>query len=518
MKNVIIPFDRYPSLPPLFLDFLKGSPLYPDPPTLDAALQRGKELLGQASRLAAEDFRWRHREAEKMAQDLARGRAVAVVAGHQVGLFTGPQYTLTKAFDAIRVARELRDRGLPAVPVFYALTDDHDLEEIARTARPGPEGPEILILEGADRANRRPVGQLPIPERVSEIVEAFRADARTPEATEILEAFARRSAAGTTYGNAFIETLLDLVDEPLLVADPLVERGRAAAADLMRRTAERREQVRETLAAIEEAIRRQNREVPAPHRPGTFCFFLVADGERRRIENVPEALRQISDGDVWVSADVLTRPVLKSYLLPMAASILGPAEIAYHAQSLPLFPLLDVQPPVLMPRSHVILLGPAERRAAEALGIAPEDLLRPRSRETTPTPGAQRMDSLARETDQELETLAASLQDLDPTLEGALETTRRKVAYQMGQLAERIRKAAERKDDVREKRSRKLETLVRPNGSAAERLYPPLVAMLSYGRAALEAIHAGATGSLQGGVIVDIDGAAAEEKETKSAG
>jgi len=518
MNYGIIPFDRYPSLPPLFLDFLKGSPHYPDRPTLDAARERGKELLGQKSVLAAADFRWRHPEAEKMAQDLAAGRAVAVVAGHQVGLFTGPQYTVTKAFDAIRVARELRDRGLPAVPVFYALTDDHDLEEVARTARPGPEGPEILILEGADRANRRPVGPLPIPERVTEIVQAFRADARTPEAAEILEAFARRSAPGTTYGNAFIETLLDLVDEPLLVADPLVERGRAAAADLMRQSSEQREKIRETLAAIEEAIRRDNREVPAPHRPGTFCFFLVAGGERRRIEDIPQALGQISSEGAWVSADVLTRPVLKSFLLPMAASILGPAEIAYHAQSLPLFPLLGVRPPVLMPRSHIVLLGPAERRAAEALGIAPENLLKTRERETTPTPGAQRMDSLSRETDQELETLAASLQELDPTLEGALETTRRKVAYQMGQLAERIRKAAERKDEVREKRLRKLETMVRPGGTAAERLYPPLVSLLAYGRRAIDAIRSAAIGSLEGGVVADIDATGAEKTEEAHAG
>ncbi|HYB53332.1 MAG TPA: bacillithiol biosynthesis BshC, partial [Thermoanaerobaculia bacterium] len=160
----------------------------------------------------------------------------------------------------------------------------------------------------------------------------------------------------------------------------------------------------------------------------------------------------------------------------------------------------------------------AERRAAEALGIAPQDLLRPAAKETTPAPGALRMDSLARDTDRELETLAASLQELDPTLEGALETTRRKVAYQMGQLGERIRKAAERKDEVREKRLRKLETMVRPGGTAAERLYPPLVPLLLYGRPVLEAIQSGATGSLEGGVIVDVDGGSGEEKETNRAG
>jgi hypothetical protein len=34
----VIPFDRYPGLSPLFLEFLAGLPeLFPDPPTLDAA-------------------------------------------------------------------------------------------------------------------------------------------------------------------------------------------------------------------------------------------------------------------------------------------------------------------------------------------------------------------------------------------------------------------------------------------------------------------------------------------------
>jgi bacillithiol biosynthesis cysteine-adding enzyme BshC len=453
-----------------------------------------------------------------MAHDLAAGRAVAVIAGHQIGLFTGPLFTLLKALDAIRVARELSLRGVPAVPVFYILTDDHDLEEIAKTARPGPDGPQILVLEGADRANRRPVGLLAIPEGVRQIIEAFRPDARSPEATEILEAFARRSSPGTTYAAAFVETLFDLVDEPLLVLDPLAAEARAVAADLFRRAAEQRGEIDRNLAASDERILHEDRPVPVPYRPGVFPFFLVHEEERRRIEDIPSALAQISDGSAWPSADVLTRPVLKSFLLPAAASILGPAEIAYHAQSLPLFPLLGVRPPVLLPRSHVVLLGPPERRAADGLGVARADLLAARPTARQPTPEADSVESLGQETDQRLASLAQKVSAIDPTLEGALETTRRKVAYQMAQLAERIRKAAERKDAVREKRQKRLETMVRPGGTAAERVYPPLVPLLSYGRAVLGAIRSGAIGSLQGGVIVELDGASEEEKETSRAG
>ncbi len=163
-----IPVDRYPGLPPLFLDFARGeSPLYPDPPTMDAALARGRALLEsrRTTPLPARAFRFRGASGRKAAEDLAAGRAVPVLAGHQVGLFTGPLYTLGKAFDAIAIARELTRRGVPAVPVFWALTDDHDLEEVARTARPGPDGPERFVLEGADRSNRAPVGERTDPGR-----------------------------------------------------------------------------------------------------------------------------------------------------------------------------------------------------------------------------------------------------------------------------------------------------------------------------------------------------------------
>ncbi len=502
-----IPFERYPGLSPLFFDLLHGLPdVYPDLPTLDAALARGEELLGQPARIPADAFRFRHPDAKTYAEELARGRAVAVITGHQVGLFTGPLFTLVKAFDAIRVARQLTERGLAAVPVFYALTDDHDLQEIARTARPGPEGPEILVLEGADRSNHRPVGTLPIPEKVREIVEAFGEDAHTEQTQEILERFARRSTPGTTYRDAFIETLFDLVDEPLLVLDPLEEPVRAATAELFRLAAQKEADLRNSLSLAEETLRRRQKPVPVPLRPDVFPFFSIEQGERRRISDLPTMLEKLSRGEARASADVLTRPALKSFLMPAAVSILGAAEIAYHAQALSLFPIFGLKPPVLFPRSYLILLGPAERRAAEALGISRQDLLVTREPEaSSPIPQAARLATIAGEADQSLASLEKGLRELDPTLGGALETTRRKVAYQLAQLNERIKKAVERKDQVASNRRRRLETMLRPEGTPAERLYPALVPLLAFGGEALTAIREGARGETLGAVIVDLE-------------
>jgi uncharacterized protein YllA (UPF0747 family) len=476
----IIPFDRYPKLPPLFRAFLRGLPdFYPDPPEAGAAAARARQLLGRPARVAAAAFRHRRPEGRQMAEALAAGRAVAVAAGHQVGLFTGPLFALLKAFDAIRVAREISASGTPAVPVFYALTDDHDLEEIAKTARPGPEGPESLVLEGADRANRRPVGPLPIPAKVVEIVDAFRSDARMPGADEILEAFARRSLPGVSYADAFIETLLDLVDpEPLLILDPLAPGAAAPAAAFFLEAVRREAPVRDAWRQTAERLEASGQEVPVPYRAEVFPFFAIEDGERRRVGSLDEAGRKAASDKALPSADVLTRPALKSWLLPMAASILGPSEIAYHAQALALLPLFDLPAPVLLPRTHAVL---------------------------------ERLTAIALQTDGDLAALESGLEALDATLTGALETTRRKVTYQIEQLVERIRKAAERRGGVAAGRRRRLETMLLPGGGGADRLYPPLVPMLAHGQGALAAIREAATGSREGAAVVELGAEASAE-------
>ena len=504
----MIPFTRYPGLSPLFLEFLRGAPdLYRDPPTLDACVERGRRLLegGRRPRVPASAFRCRGAEAERAAEELTAGRAVAVAAGHQIGLFTGPAFTLLKALDAIRIARAMTERGVPAVPVFWALTDDHDLQEIARTARPTPEGAQELVLEGADRQNRQPVGRRRIPDGVRDVVEAFRADAGAEDAARILEAFAGRSTPGTTYADAFVETLLDLVaPDPLLVLDPMHEALRAPTVALFLDAAQREGALRATLVGTEEKLRASGRPVAAPV-PEGFSFFTIDAEGRRRVEDVAGAVRRVQAGEAWPSADVITRPVLKSYLFPMAASVLGAAEIAYHAQSLPLFELFEVPPPVLIPRTHAVLRGPAERRLAEQLGIPDEDLLEaPADPESAPVPEADAAAELGKSTAENLRTLSGSFAKLDPSLEGALENAGKKIAYQFEQLAERARKAAERKEGVAANRRRRLAASLAPGGVPAERVYPPLSWMLAWGRSYVDALRQAAGTGAQGVAIVDL--------------
>ena len=88
-------------------------------------------------------------------EKIVRDRAGAVVTGQQVGLFSGPLYTIYKALTAVKLAADLSRRGRGSfVPVFWLASDDHDLAEIdhiglldkdnrleeVRCPMPSPEG------------------------------------------------------------------------------------------------------------------------------------------------------------------------------------------------------------------------------------------------------------------------------------------------------------------------------------------------------------------------------------------
>src|SRR5215469_3517499 len=96
---------------------------------------------------------------------LAEPGTVAVVTGQQVGLFGGPAYTIYKALTAVRLAQDLSMRGIPAVPVFWLASEDHDFPEVSHAWMfNGSHKPVKLGVEVPEeaRGKSRPVGTIPL--------------------------------------------------------------------------------------------------------------------------------------------------------------------------------------------------------------------------------------------------------------------------------------------------------------------------------------------------------------------
>src|SRR6267143_5250579 len=134
-------FRQLPHQPKLFVEYVdhfeKVKSFYFHPPVMPAVTRSARKLDYPGDRRTEVTSILREQNialgagAETLANldRLERG-AVAVVSGQQVGLFSGPAYSVYKALTAVQIAAELTRDGIPAVPVFWMATEDHDLDEV----------------------------------------------------------------------------------------------------------------------------------------------------------------------------------------------------------------------------------------------------------------------------------------------------------------------------------------------------------------------------------------------------
>jgi len=137
-------FRQLPHQPKLFLEYLdhfeRVKAFYAHPPKMQVVTRTARKLDYPRERRTevAELLRKQSialgagAETQSNLARLEKG-AVAIVTGQQVGLFSGPAYAIYKALTAVQIAEELTRGGIPAVPVFWMATEDHDLDEV-RTA------------------------------------------------------------------------------------------------------------------------------------------------------------------------------------------------------------------------------------------------------------------------------------------------------------------------------------------------------------------------------------------------
>jgi len=138
MRSICIPHTELPGTSALFADYLYGfdrvARFYEhnphDPEAMrQAAFSALRQMPDDRRQRLTAALRKTNGESAALAQ-LELPDTVAIVTGQQVGLFSGPAYTIYKALTAAKLARQLTDSGVRAVPVFWLATEDHDFDEI----------------------------------------------------------------------------------------------------------------------------------------------------------------------------------------------------------------------------------------------------------------------------------------------------------------------------------------------------------------------------------------------------
>ncbi|HKN66752.1 MAG TPA: bacillithiol biosynthesis BshC, partial [Gemmatimonadaceae bacterium] len=305
---------------------------------------------------------------------VATAGGVVVSTGQQAALFGGPLYTIVKALAALGVADALeRATGTPTTVVFWAATDDADYEEARAAHLAVSGGLRTLSLPAAERTGI-PMSEMPMPgveQLVDELSEAC-GSVSSPEALEIARAcYTSRSTLGIAYVQQLRAVLEPLGVAVLDAAHPAVRR---AAAPVLTLALEKADVVERALVERYDAIGKAGFDAQVEHVPGLSLVFMTEeDGEKRRLP-ITNARTAASTSPERLSPNVLLRPLVERFIMPSAAYIAGPGELAYFAQVSAVAEALHLPWQLPLPRWSATVLEPRIERLLSRLGIRREEL------------------------------------------------------------------------------------------------------------------------------------------------
>lgn len=498
MEQHCIRHTELPGTSRLFGDLLyhfdRVARFYPHAPyDPESYRNAAKQIVFPADRRAAIVDALRQSNPDNPSLDkLANPNTVAVVTGQQVGLFGGPLYTIFKALAAVKLARSLSDQGTCAVPVFWFATEDHDLAEINKSWAFNADQHPVQFTTTSVNPPNGPVGNIALQNIPLEALRQTLSGMNFAAETMTLVEAAYRD--GESFGGAF-RKLVEQILKPygIIYLDPLQPAIRSIAAPFLSRALA---MSRELVDAVQ--ARTRELEVAGYHgqvhlESNASLFFTLEGGKRTVLKRTGETfndkpLADFQSKPQLLSPNAILRPVMQDYLLPTVAYLGGPAELAYFAQSEPLYQMLLGRMPVVAHRASFTLL---DRRAAKLtkrydIGLkditVPEVNLREKmASRLVPSGITTQFAATQFAVDHELHTLAASIRGFDPGLEKAFEKSRAKVLYQIGKMERKIAREALRRDQRATADAEYLHNTVYPHRHLQERMYSLLPFLATHG-------------------------------------
>lgn len=419
---------------------------------------------------------------------LARPGTVAVVTGQQVGLFSGPAYTVYKALSAASLARQLTARGIEAVPVFWLATEDHDFAEVDHVwLFGGVNEPAMIRLAQAANGKPGPVGHITISE--PPIGELRASLSGLPHSDEVVAMVEQAYRPGVTMGEGFHALLKNILNKAgLLYLDPLDPAIREIGAPFMRKALTSATELRGLLTQRNQELANSGYHAQVHVDAKTSLFFLLEKGARTPLRLRDEEYAALAERAEQVSPNALLRPVWQDFLLPSVAYIGGPGELAYLAQSQVIYQELLGHMPVSVPRNSFTILDGHSQKLLDRLGIpvqhafVPEQAFRDRFAQAAAPPALrQAMVHTTDEVRAKLEGLRDQLKSFDPTLADSLEKSQAKILYQLKKVASKAAREYLRRDQRAAMDARRLTNLVYPHRHPQERFYSVLPLLAKHG-------------------------------------
>jgi bacillithiol biosynthesis cysteine-adding enzyme BshC len=327
----------------------------------------------------------------KNISNLKNPHSVVVVGGQQAGVLTGPMYTINKVLSILKLAKQQEERlNVPVVPVFWIAGEDHDFAEINHVFI---EKEEMLVKRGIPQKviEKKMASDVSIDKQSCQkwIRDVFGSFGETDNSAQVLELALNSLESSYTYVDFFAKLMMKLfAGTGLVLMDSGSPELRKIESSFFVHLIEENEQLSRAVLQQQALVEKQHSRTIQVDEQTSHLFYyngervlLERHGERfqgkhNEVSFTKEELLHIArTSPELLSNNVVTRPLMQEFLLPVLAFVAGPGEVAYWAELRQAFELFGFKVPPVVPRLSYAIVERHIHRNVKDLGFTIDHVL-----------------------------------------------------------------------------------------------------------------------------------------------
>lgn len=437
---------------------------------------------------------------------LLERRACAVVTGQQVGLFSGPLYTIYKALSTIKLAARLnRTCEGCYVPVFWLASEDHDFREVNHVKIINKENQVVQLTYHPDwQDGRRPVFLINLDADINSAINELLDHTHPSEfKDEVVERLKEAYHPNQNFVKAFALWLTHLFKSyGLILIDGSDKRMKVLGRSIFK------EEINDNSPVTQKTLETNQRLIALGyhaqvhvHKGLLNMFFLNQDRHTLEIQNGKfhlkgmnkwftrqELIDLVEKEPQRFSPNVLMRPIYQDTLLPTVAYVAGPAEIAYYAQMKGIYEYFNLPMPIIYPRKSVTLVEKKVDKVLDSYNLKVSDfwndveqLINQIARENLPPSIEEKIAKSKDCIERDLSILEQEVTAFESTLRESFEVVKGKMQHQIDVLEKKILQAYKRRNEIVRNQIYKAKNNLYPDHNLQERELNIVPYLFKYG-------------------------------------
>lgn len=435
-------------------------------------------------------------ETKKNIELLKSSNTIAIVTGQQLGIFTGPLYTLYKSLTAVKLAKNLKEEfpEFNFVPVFWLEGDDHDFDEVRTISILNNENNlvDISYHDGVEEElNRGSIGQLKFNENINLIYDELQNSLRDTEfKASLIDLLKTIYTPNKTFLDSFKELMFNLFDRyGLIIFNPLDDQIKKLLKPIFKKSIN--EYKFHSTALVERSAELEE-IYHAQVKVKAINLFYIDEKERLLIEptetgelrlkgkrkkfSFDEMINLIDNSPEKFSPNVLLRPICQDYLFSTGFYVAGPSEISYFAQVNPLYEFFSIEEPFIYPRASCTIIEKGVNQVLNKYNLSVLDIFVEQKKlieNIIQASSELNTEKVFNEAGKELinifNNITGNITKVDMTLEDFSKKTLQKVQQLLEYLRSKTSEAEKRKYEITIRQLTKVQNVLYPKQNLQER-------------------------------------------------